>query len=243
MNIFQFVPKSRMHTILDIIQDYIFPPTCILCSSPGFNNLDLCESCYRHLERNTQCCYQCAASLEVAANPNSVCGQCLSSPPAFDRTCAPFLYQGSLRYLILGLKTKADYENARLLGLLLAEYVLKNTELPNCILPVPLHTVRYRERGFNQVIEIARVVASELQIPLNLASCIRHRNTPHQTSLPAKQRRKNIKNSFSLVKPVNAQHVVIIDDVMTTGATVNELAALLKKSGVKRVDVWVCARA
>jgi len=148
-----------------------------------------------------------------------------------------------MRHLITTLKFRADYKNARLLGLLLAEHLQKTAEKPDCILPVPLHKSRYRERGFNQSIEIARTVAKELQIPLDLNSCRRHRDTPHQTALSGKQRRKNMKNAFSIIKPINAQHIAILDDVMTTGSTVHELAAVLKKAGVSRVDVWVCARA
>jgi ComF family protein len=171
-----------------------------------------------------------------------LCGNCLADPPAYDTVYAPYIYQGAMRYLILGLKSGAEYKNARSLGLLLAKG-LQNTTRPDCILPVPLHKVRYRQRGFNQVIEIARTVSKELQLPLDLDSCVRHRDTPHQTRLTAKQRRKNIKNAFTVLKPVQARHIAIIDDVMTTGSTVHELARVLKKAGVARVDVWVCARA
>jgi ComF family protein len=172
-----------------------------------------------------------------------LCGRCLSNPPAFDATVAPFTHQGAVRHLITGLKFNAQYKNARLLGLLLAESLQANPQRPDCIMPVPLHKARYRERGFNQSIEIARTVSKTLQIPVDVNVCVRHRNTPHQTTLTAKQRRTNIKNAFTVTKPITAQHIAIVDDVMTTGATVHELAMVLKKAGVARVDVWVCARA
>ncbi|MGZ8192242.1 MAG: ComF family protein [Methylobacter sp.] len=228
---------------IDIIQDYLFPPTCILCGNPGFNSRDICNSCYGHLPGNNQCCYQCAEILEIPATSPMLCGRCLSLRPAFDETYAPFIHQGAIRHLITSLKFKADYKNARLLGMLLAEHLHKTAQRPDCILPVPLHKARYRQRGFNQAIEIARTVSRELQIPLDLISCHRHRNTPHQTALSAKKRRKNLKNAFSIIKPVYAQHIAILDDVMTTGSTVHELAAVLKKAGVGKVDVWLCARA
>jgi ComF family protein len=152
------------------------------------------------------------------------------------------MYQAELRYLILGLKNNAQYQNARLLGTLLAEQLSK-TQLPDCIIPVPLHPSRYRERGFNQSIEIAKTTAKVLHIPVDVSICIRHRDTPHQTSLTAKQRRSNIKNAFTVLKPVKGLHIAIVDDVMTTGSTVRELANSLKKAGAKCVDVWVCARA
>lgn len=241
-----FVNPNQMKTRynwIDIIQDFLFPPTCLLCGNPGFDSRDLCHSCYRHLPRNSQCCFQCAEVLEIPATTPALCGRCLAKQPAFDRTYAPFIHQGAIRHLITTLKFSAHHPNARLLGLLLAEHLKQFAEKPDCILPVPLHKTRYRQRGFNQAIEIAGILSNELQIPLELASCQRHRDTPHQIRLSAKQRRKNLKRAFSLVKPIRARHVAIVDDVMTTGSTVHELAALLKKSGVSKVDIWVCARA
>lgn len=206
-------------------------------------NLDLCNSCYQHLPNNSSCCWQCADTLDVNSAATSRCVRCIRLNPAFDKTCAPFLHQGAPRYLITSLKFSANYKNARLLGTLLGNHLQKNAERPDLILPVPLYKSRYRERGFNQSIEIARTVARQLKLPLDVNSCIRHRDTPHQTSLTAKERRHNMENAFSIVKPISVQHIAIIDDVMTTGSTVNALAMILKKSGIKRVDIWVCARA
>jgi ComF family protein len=228
---------------INIIQDYLLPPICILCGNAGSGSRDICHSCYRHLHRNNPCCYRCAEPFEMPTAITVLCGRCQNRAPAYDRTYAPFIHQGAMRHLITSLKFRAHYKNARLLGQLLAEHIRETAERPDCVMPVPLHKTRYRQRGFNQSIEIARTVARELQLPIDLSSCRRHRNTPHQTNLPAKQRRKNLKNAFSLVKPIQAKHIAIIDDVMTTGSTVDELAALLKKAGASRVDVWACARA
>lgn len=228
---------------INIIQDYLLPPTCILCGNPGYHSRDICHSCYTHLPRNNLCCYRCAEILATPITTPVLCGRCLSRHPAFDETYAPFIHQGAIRHLISTLKFGANYKNARLLGMLLAEHLKQTAEQPDLILPVPLHKARYRQRGFNQAIEIARTVAKELQIPLDLTSCRRHRDTPHQTQLPAKKRRKNLKNAFSVIKPMHAQHIAILDDVMTTGSTAHELAYILKKAGASRVDVWVCARA
>jgi ComF family protein len=228
---------------IDIIQDYLFPPTCILCGNKGYNSRDICCICYRQLPRNANCCGCCAEILDVSVADAALCGRCLSRRPAYDKAYAPFVYRDAVSHLITSLKFNARHQNARLLGLLLAEYLNRNAELPDRIVPVPLHRSRYCQRGFNQAIEIARTVAGELQVPLDFQSCVRRLDTPHQTGLTAKQRRKNMKNAFSLVKPVDARHIALIDDVMTTGTTVHELAALYKKAGVSRVDVWVCARA
>jgi ComF family protein len=148
-----------------------------------------------------------------------------------------------MRFLVTQLKFNRQYMHARLLGSLLAEHVSACAELPNCLIPVPLHPKRYRERGFNQSIEIARHLSKQLHVPLDLHSCTRRRDTAHQAELPAKQRLKNMRGAFEIVAPLRYQHAAIIDDVMTTGATVSALAHALKSQGVNRVDVWVCARA
>ncbi len=232
-----------MYNWLNIIQYSLLPPTCILCGNTGWQHLDLCYSCYTQLPKNSQCCYHCARPLKIPAHLSPLCGNCLSHPPAFDATYAPFLHHGAIRYLIAGLKFNSEFKNARLLGLLLAESLKQSAHTPDCIMPVPLHKARYRQRGFNQVIEIAKVAGNALQIPVDVSSCVRHRDTPHQTGLTGKQRSINVKNAFSVVKPIQARHIAIIDDVMTRGATVHELAAVLKTAGATRVDVWVCARA
>jgi len=114
--------------------------------------------------------------------------------------------------------------------------------MPEIIIPVPLHRTRLRERGFNQALEIARPIARSLSIPVDYKSCERVRKTSAQSLLPAAERRKNIKGAFRVTRPIAARHVAILDDVMTTGHTVQELAATLRKAGVERIDVWVVAR-
>lgn len=227
---------------LNIIQQTLLPPTCILCGHEGYRGRDLCFSCYQRLPRNTLCCPQCAAVLEPPAAPPLLCGRCLAKPPAYHDAFVPFKYQDEISHLITSLKFGAQYKNARLLGQLLADD-LHSQPKPDVLLPVPLHSSRYRERGFNQSLEIARTVARELHIPLALNACIRQRDTPHQTRLSAKQRHKNMKNAFALVQPLNVAHIAILDDVMTTGSTVQELASLFTKKGGVTVSVWACARA
>lgn len=214
------------------------PPRCILCGSRGFANRDLCEACYLELPKNTPRCIQCASDFE-----GNFCLTCAKNSPAFDETLAPFWHHGAIRYLIIQLKFHAHYPCARLLGTLLADYLKQTAQLPDCIIPVPLHKNRYRERGFNQSIEIARVLSNRLKVPLDLKSCTRHRDTAHQVGLNAAQRNENIKNAFAVSANFQAKHVALIDDVMTTGSTVHELALALKMAGCERVQIWVCAKA
>lgn len=228
---------------LDIIQDCLFPPTCLLCGEPGIRSQDICQACHDGLTLNTPCCYRCAGPLQIAGNPPRLCGDCIKRHPHYDEAYVPFLYSGSIRYLIHSLKYRAHFKQARLLGTLLGEFVARSAVMPDCIMPVPLHRSRYFERGFNQSLEIARTTANFLQIPLDYSTCRRAKNTTHQTGLNATQRRKNLRNAFSACKPVTASHIAVIDDVMTTGTTVNELAKMLKVAGAERVDIWACARA
>ena len=228
---------------VNIIQDYLFPPTCILCGNPGQDSRDICSACYYTLPTNRSCCYQCGEPFDINQSTLLLCGKCQKQRPAFDATHAPFLYQDVIRHLISNLKFNNNYKNARLLGTLLAEKLRNHAQMPEIIIPVPLHNVRYRQRGFNQSIEIAKTVANELQVRLDLYSCKRLRNTDHQTGLTAAQRRKNLSNAFSVVNPLSINHAAILDDVMTTGTTVNELAKTLKRAGVSKVDIWACGRA
>jgi ComF family protein len=228
---------------LNIIQDYLLPPSCILCGNSGFDSQDICPACYTDIKRNINCCLHCAEIFESAHSPVQICGRCIRNIPAFDATYAPYIFQDIIRYLITTLKFSQQFKNARLLGYLLASQLTSISEMPEIIIPVPLHKQRYQERGFNQSVEIAKTVAQILNIPIDTKSCIRTRNTPHQIDLPAKQRHKNIKNAFTVSQPIHQQHIAILDDVMTTGSTANELAKVLKKAGVAKVDIWVCARA
>lgn len=234
---------SKVNKWLDIIQNTFFPPTCILCGNDGYDSRDLCRICFERLPRNLCCCYRCADPLPATVTLPALCGRCLSETPAFDETYAPFLHQDEIRFLVSGLKFAAQFKNARLLGELLAEHVGMTAERPDYIIPIPLHAARFRERRFNQALEIARTVSALLNIPIDYASCIRQKDTSHQTGLSARNRILNVRGAFTVAKPLTQLHIALLDDVMTTGSTANALAAALKAAGAARVDVWVCSRA
>ncbi len=141
------------------------------------------------------------------------------------------------------MKFKGHLAIAREFGALLARRVSTHQALtPQCLVPVPLHRARLTTRGFNQALEIARPVAKALSIPLDFTSCSRARNTAAQTVLPAKQRARNVRGAFRVRKPLPFKHVAIVDDVITTGHTAAALARALRRTGIKQVDLWVCAR-
>ncbi|MDT8407818.1 MAG: phosphoribosyltransferase family protein [Methylococcales bacterium] len=160
----------------------------------------------------------------------------------FDRVHAGFHYQGVIRHSIVRLKYHGDFAQARLLGQLLADRV-QDVPRPALLIPIPLHRQRFRQRQFNQSLELARVLSACLEVPVMTGAVKRIRATAQQTHLPAKQRWRNLNNAFCCEQDLQGADVAIVDDVMTTGATANALAAALRAAGAGRVEVWVVARA
>ena len=224
-----------------IIQNLIFPPTCLLCGDPGDGGWDICPACLKSLPFLENACPVCG--LPLSSPTASVCGDCQNAPPPQDRLITPLRYEEPVRHLIKGLKFGSRLAHARLLGALLAERVERRPDLPEVLLPVPLHPSRYRERGFNQALEIARVVARRHNLALDYKICRRTRPTHAQAQLHAKERRENLRRAFQLTRDLPWRHVAIIDDVVTTGSTVAELASILRQGGASLIEVWACARA
>ena len=231
----------KMYGWIKYAQQQLFPATCVLCGCDASGELDLCASCRADLPRVLRPCPRCG--LPLASDADNECGACVAEPPAVTRTQVPFRYEEPVKHLILALKFNQKLYVARLLGELMAEYYAQQGADLDLIIPVPLHASRLRARGFNQALELARPVAARLGIPINVHACVRTRGTPAQSDLPADQRAKNIKGAFKLTQSLQVRRVAIIDDVMTTGATVDELARTLLAGGVEEVHVWVCARA
>lgn len=177
------------------------------------------------------------------ASAGMLCGRCLTDPPAYDRAVVPFRYAPPIDYLIRALKFDARFPCARLLGQLIAETLAQETERPQSILPMPLHGERYRTRGYNQALEIARTVSRVLSVPMDPEFCARVLPTLPQTRLSGKERLSNVKKAFRIDAPLRAEHIAILDDVITTGATVGELAKTLRSAGARRIEVWAVARA
>ncbi|GAB4352976.1 MAG: ComF family protein [Gammaproteobacteria bacterium] len=229
---------------IERLQGWLYPPTCILCGAEGDGNRDLCTGCAADLPENSQCCSLCALPLP-RATADTICGHCLRRRPLFDRCLAAYRYEPPADELIHGLKFHRRLNHARLLGALLGDYLearLDPGSPPECLIPVPLHPRGLRERGFNQAVELARPLAKRLGIPLEYAACRRTRSTEVQTGLTALERRRNLRGAFEVKSITRQAHVALVDDVVTTGSTANELARVLRRSGVKRVEVWAVCR-
>jgi ComF family protein len=221
----------------------LFPGRCILCQKTVERSFEVCPDCFRALPHNEVCCVRCSLPLAEDINNHVLCGRCIQKSPAFDYAHSLFRYEDDVIRLIHQLKFGEKIGFARSIGEMLLTRLLKTNEKPDCLLPVSLHKSRLRQRGFNQSIEISRVLSKKLAIPIEHVAVVRQRGTAAQSGLNAKQRQKNIKDAFSVVAELNYRHILIVDDVMTTGATVNELAKVLKKNKVERVGVMCIARA
>lgn len=235
--------KSRppVYDWRNIVQLTLYPPHCRLCGDRGAPGLDLCAACLAGLPYLGPGCRQCASPL---AADGLYCGDCLRQSPAFDRVLAPLRYTEPVDALIQALKFSGSLAAGRLLGELLLRHLLpRQAPLPQLLLPVPLHPQRLRQRGYNQAVELARPLSAALAIPMATALLRRSRATRVQSELPAAARRANVRQAFSLGARRLPRHVAIVDDVMTTGHTVNEIARLLRRAGARRVEVWVVARA
>lgn len=198
----------------------------------------LCPGCREGLPwHDAPQCPRCATP-----TPNGeVCGACLKHPPTFDRAHAALSYLFPLDRLIPRLKYHGALAVAPVLGECLAE-ACETRPRPDRLVAMPLHAARIRERGFNHATEIAREVAKRLELPLDAGSCRRVRDTPAQMGLPHDARRRNLRGAFACAAGLGGLHIGVIDDVMTTGTSLNELAATLKQAGAREVSCWVAAR-
>ncbi len=217
------------------------PPVCMVCSATGEGGLDLCRRCRAELPWLSHACAQCASPIHSAGF--RLCGSCLQKPPAFTRTIAAFEYAAPIRSLLQNLKFHNRLSHARVLGLLLGEIVAGSGHDADVIVPVPLHKDRLKERGYNQALEIAHWAGKVAERPMDQTLCRRELAGVAQMTLTADERRRNLKKAFVASSEVSGKRVAIVDDVMTTGATANEMARELLRKGAQDVQVWVVARA
>ncbi|MBC7513936.1 MAG: ComF family protein [Herminiimonas sp.] len=236
------------------------PGACALCGATGTHVL--CSGCRADFfgARAVRCAC-CGLSLASAPASRPVCGPCLQQQPAYDATVTAADYAAPLDQLVLGLKFGgrlalaplfAEQLRAALSDRPVHQHATGHNDydglsrLPDLLAPVPLGHARLQERGFNQSLEIARPLSLALGVPLLPRLLIRVRDTPAQAQLAPLARRQNLLGAFTLAPrtsdSVRGRHVGVVDDVMTTGATLNEIAATLKRFGATRVTNLVFAR-
>jgi len=211
---------------------------CLLCDEPGGTIANLCDACIRQLPTLSEPCVTCGASAVPHAK---LCRACATRHPPVDRTLCALAYAPPVDYLIGRLKFHRDLRVVPALANLLLRAVAGDTGA-DWLVPVPITPARLRSRGFNQALEIARILHKRSGVRIARAVHRRRGAEIPQSSLPdTAARRTNVAGAFEARTDIDG-HVVIIDDVVTTGATVNELARCLKRAGARRVDVWAIAR-
>lgn len=221
--------------MLKAIGARLFGGSCFLCR--GAARDILCVHCDADLPRlDAALCPRCA----LASPDGAVCGRCLTRPPPYDATVAALAYRFPADVLVQALKFHGELALAPLLGDLIARRVRGNGA--DLLVPVPLAPRRLRARGYNQALEIARRVAAVAGLRLVPEACRRTRETSEQMGLATDERERNVRSAFDCPRLLGGATVAVVDDVMTTGATLGEVAAALKRAGAARVLNWVVAR-
>lgn len=218
----------------------LLAPRCLVCSEPGDDGLDLCGACRSELPWNTDACEHCA----MPRDPGDVeCRHCRFQTPAHTLAQSALRYAFPIDRLLPRFKFHGDLAAGALLATLM-HWALDPAEHPQLLIPVPLHRSRLRSRGYDQALELAKALSRDCRVPLCRDRLWRQRATSAQTELGAAARRKNVQDAFALRSgPPLPAHVALVDDVLTTGATLDECTRVLLGAGVRRVDVWTIARA
>ncbi|MDC9724617.1 MAG: ComF family protein [Gammaproteobacteria bacterium] len=209
---------------------------CRLCGSPS-QEYPLCCACINDLPLLGPACPRCA----MPTTQGQLCGQCLSHPPEQDQSISLFRYHEPIKRLIADLKYHDKLYLTQLFAHLMSKKLI-HSPLPHCLIPIPLHPKRLRQRGYNQSLELANSLSKQLNIPVSNRYLSRIINTPPQASLPFKQRKSNIQHAFKLMSSNLPSHIALVDDVLTTGHTANIAAKLLRQKGIKIIEVWTIAR-
>jgi ComF family protein len=252
------VLRSTAIGTLDSLTSVLFPADCRVCNAPlpGFSRLPICPSCWNQLPEQTGIlCARCGEALPLpSADHEALCRVCRSAQPPFRKAVAHGAYAGTLRTLLHLLKYDGMQPIAKRLGVLLASRILATADLPASLLvvPVPLHDAKRRQRGFNQAELLARAALTamrrsrpRLRLTLAAGALRRQRSTESQAALSPHQRRANLRAAFFVPRPerVSGRHVLLIDDMYTTGSTARACASVLHRAGAESVWVATVARA
>ncbi|WP_369931203.1 ComF family protein [Xanthomonas sp. NCPPB 2632] len=229
---------SRFRPWLSAAARFLLAPRCLVCEAPSETGRALCRACHAGLVRNDSGCGRCAQPLAISV---PACTACLQGDRPWADLWVPFVYTWPLDEL----ERRFKFAGSLVAGRVLSECWLDTgcpPTMPDLLLPMPLHRSRLRSRGYNQAMELARHLGRRLAIPVRHDVVQRVKRTRPQTDLDAAARAANIRGAFQVRRVPSQRHVALVDDVMTTGATLGECARTLTDAGVARVDVWALAR-
>lgn len=227
------------HKIAIISQQLRLPAICVFCGQYHHDRIAICFSCIQLFSLIGPACYHCA--LPLPDENFLVCGHCCKKKPYIDQAIAAYHFEEPLRTLLHEFKYHEGLYLCSFLATLITTAIPPEALKTQCLLPVPMHRKRLQQRGFNQAAELVKQLGRQLKIHYDLSHCKKIINTAPQAGLNAAQRQRNLRDAFE-IQPLPYDHVTLVDDLLTTGSTVNELAKILKQQGVSRVDVWCCAR-
>lgn len=238
--------RSQVYTTIDRWMGWILPPRCVLCRRPGQRPAyDLCVECEAEIPVVPNPCRRCGLPRHGAEEG---CVHCRALDLPYSRCVAPWAYEFPVTQLVQALKYEGALANARVFGTRMATQALSEKSDPwreaALVVPMPLHPSRLVERGFNQSHEIARVVSRLLDLRLAGPGLRRIRSTAPQVGLSRDERAVNLSGAFAADSSLVAgRHVLLIDDVVTTGSTAIEAASTLRAAGAGSIAVWAVARA
>jgi ComF family protein len=215
------------------------PRLCIGCGQPVKSLQHFCPACASLLDCIEHACQLCAQENKTE---HHICPACLHDPPRWQKIVAPLIYHNFSRDLLIQLKFNENLYLANSLVSHLIEHFHQSNSGPEVLIPVPLHQNRLIDRGYNQAFEIANILSRQLNIPIDTQALKRVRHTESQLGLSAYQREKNILKAFKYDAVIQYSHVAVVDDIVTTGSTANEITKTLHRAGVANVEIWGLAR-
>ena len=211
---------------------------CLCCGYQKTHKLGFCLGCYHDLPHIKTPCLQCGLPLTA----NTPCF-CKAEDWPFAACLSAFEYQFPINKLLFQYKSQARLALCESFAQALTNQVKKQQQvLPQVLMPVPLHTSKLKQRGFNQSLELAKVLSKQLHIPIDYHSLQSSHQTTQQKSLNKQQRLANVQTNYALTRPLSVTHIALIDDVITTGATTKTLAYLLREHGATHIQAWSIAR-
>lgn len=245
-----FIAAQRLHRLGQSVVDIVLPQQALFRPQRGFAGAEQAQSWADVHFLDEPCCYACGFPFDFqSVSPAEsaladVCGRCAARPPAYNRARAAFVYNDASRALVLRFKHGGDTEGVTMFAVQMQRAGRRLLTTADKLVPVPLHTRRLVKRRFNQSALLARAISKNTAIALETDTLLRHRHTPSQGGQSFVGRKRNVSGAFKVKDPerIKGQHVVLIDDVMTTGATLESCARTLKRAGASHVDALVLSR-
>lgn len=239
--------RNRLSAVRSRALDWLLPPLCLACRNPVGDHHALCPRCWSGVAFITApVCDRLGTPLPYDIGPGALSPEAIASPPAYDRARAAFRFDDVGRALVHGLKYGDRLEVAVALARWMARAGREVLEGADVLVPVPLHWTRLFRRRFNQSAELARHLSVLTGIPVEPMMLRRVRRTAHQVGLTRAQRADNVAGAFRIAEGrrpfVRGRNVVLVDDVLTTGATLEACARVLRRAGAARIDVLTAAR-